>query len=322
VKGEFDAVPDAVLVHDPVRAGAFEPMRAVNDSAALEREFLYRALPDPGLYQTQHRQFVAELRRHIPRIYYLEELAGAGDCYALTRSNPNHVFTRDSLITIPWVPSGYISARMKPLLRRSERLVMEHAVERLGLRSILQLPEHLTLEGGDFVPFTVDGKRTILAGYGTRTSWEALLFLQEHLIPTFADAIIGIELASWRMNLDGGLLPVAADVVISDTSSILGAVWLDHQGQQVLDIFSWLRDLGMRVIDTTPEESVYAQSCNCVCVGHRTLIYYDLCPRVSDLLRQHDITVHIVSGSELVKGRGGPRCMTRPIYTPPPDDAL
>ena len=30
-----------------------------------------------------------------------------------------------------------------------------------------------------------------------------------------------------------------------------------------------LRELGMRIIDREPAESVYAQVCNCVCLGSR-----------------------------------------------------
>lgn len=77
-----------------------------------------------------------------------------------------------------------------------------------------------------------------------------------------------------------------------------------------------LNDLGMQVIDTTPEESVYAQSCNCLCLGERRIVCYDLCPRVIGLIERSGICVYTVPGAELIKGRGGPRCMTRPIYLP------
>lgn len=77
-----------------------------------------------------------------------------------------------------------------------------------------------------------------------------------------------------------------------------------------------LNDLGLQVIDTTPEESVYAQSCNCLCLGERRIVCYDLCPRVIGLIERSGIRVHTVPGAELIKGRGGPRCMTRPIYLP------
>lgn len=134
------------------------------------------------------------------------------------------------------------------------------------------------------------------------------------LLPKYADEIIGIELASWRLNLDGGFVPVAQDVVVSNRSSIIRAFVFDARGRQCIDIWELLEDVGMHVIDTTREESVYLQACNCVCLGSRRIIYYDLCPRVNDLLRRHDVETHLVPGSELVKGRGGPRCMTRPVY--------
>ena len=140
--------------------------------------------------------------------------------------------------------------------------------------------------------------------------------LQQELLPRYADEIIAIHLAPWRMNLDGGFVPVADDVIVSDTSSIVGAELIEPDRRTRLDLWAMLADLGIRVVDTTPEESVYAQSCNYLCLGDRRIIGYDLCPRVIQLLEQHDIRVYPVAGSELIKGRGGPRCMTRPIYLP------
>jgi arginine deiminase len=35
---------------------------------------------------------------------------------------------------------------------------------------------------------------------------------------------------------------------------------------------------------------------------------------VADEIERREVTVHRVPGSGLVKGRGGPRCMSRPIY--------
>jgi N-dimethylarginine dimethylaminohydrolase len=137
------------------------------------------------------------------------------------------------------------------------------------------------------------------------------------LIPQYADEIIGVELAEWRINLDGGFLPVAEDVIVADVKSIIGGIHIDARTQQKLDIFEMLRELGMKVINVTPDESVFCQACNCLCLGGRKVIYYDLSDRVYEVLRSHDIEVHRTPGSELVKGRGGPRCMTRPIYKSP-----
>jgi arginine deiminase len=191
---------------------------------------------------------------------------------------------------------------------------MKVAAERLGLREVIQLPPDIVLEGGDIIPFAHRGRRCLLVGYGQRTTPDAIGFLQQELLPAYADELIALKLAPWRMNLDGGFMPLSDDVFVADMSSILGAHLVLPQARIAFDFWELLGDWGVRVIDTTPEESVYAQSCNCLCLGDRRVVCYDLCPRIVALIAQHGIRVHTVPGIELIKGRGGPRCMTRPIY--------
>jgi N-dimethylarginine dimethylaminohydrolase len=311
---EYACTPAALLVHDPVAAGSFRRLERVEDRDALERDFLFRERPVTSLYARQHRAFVARLRSLVPAVHQLQDLAGSSVVYAQARHNPNQVFTRDSLITLPWRPDAYFEARMREPLRRPEAATVAAAVRRLGLREILRLPEALFLEGGDVVPFLREGRRSLLVGHGSRTARDTLDFLQQSLIPEFADEIVGVGLAPWRMNLDGGLLPVSEDLILADVASIGEGLILDARGTQPVDPLAMLRDLGSTILEVSPEESVYAQACNAVCLGGRRIVYFDLCPRVSELLRAHDIDVLHVAGSELVKGRGGPRCMTRPIY--------
>lgn len=317
-ESEYDAPPAAVIVHDPAAEQAFAAMGRIEDRAQLERRFLFRQQPHRRRYALQHRALVDVLRRHVPEVLYLADLLRADEGYEAERRNPNLVFTRDSLITVPWIPGGYLYPRMKKPSRRGESDVLERAVRRFGLTEITRVPEPLVLEGGDVVPFASEGRRRLLIGFGPRTSVGALEFLQDALPSLQCDEIVAVELAPWRMNLDGGLLPVAEDVVISDTKSILGGFLLDRRGKTALDVLGMLRELGMRIVETTPEESVFLQSCNGACLGERKIIYYDLCPRVHDQLVGNEIEVLRVPGSELVKGRGGPRCMTRPIYAPAP----
>lgn len=311
---EFSVKPEAFLVHDPVAVGSFGVMEGIDDPGLLEENLLFRGRPDIHLYAEQHRSFVELLRMHVKKVIHLSDLVGNNESFQASKANPNQVFTRDSLITIPWIQDGYIKARMAKPLRRPESDTMEEAVKMLGLREIVRIPEHLFLEGGDFVPFSRNGRRTLLVGYGRRTRLKTIYFLQEALIPQYIDEIIGIELAEWRINLDGGFLPIAQDVIVSDTSSIIGGTLFDGQTQKKLDIFGMMENLGMRIINVTRDESVYCQSCNCVCLGERKVIYYDLSDRVNEILLHHYIEVYLTPGSELVKGRGGPRCMTRPIY--------
>jgi N-dimethylarginine dimethylaminohydrolase len=65
------------------------------------------------------------------------------------------------------------------------------------------------------------------------------------------------------------------------------------------------------------EESIFGQACNAVCLGEGRLLYYDLTLRIADTLRRHGFDPLLVPGSELFKDRGGPRCMTRPLYAKP-----
>jgi N-dimethylarginine dimethylaminohydrolase len=311
---EYDARPAAVLVHNPVTAGAFSAFDRIGDDDRLESELLFRSRPDPALYSAHHDVLVRTIAARIDRVVFLTDLIGGDPLATRLSTNPNQVFTRDSLITLPWMPDGFFCARLKPQLRRSESEITKSAAERMGLREIVRLPQDIFLEGGDVIPFTYSGRRCLLVGYGPRSTPEAVDWLQASFLPEYADELIAIRLAPWRMNLDGGFVPVADDVVVSDTQSVLGAQLIGSGSRTCVDIWEMLRDLKMHVIDTTPHESVYAQSCNCLCLGQREIVCYDLAPRVAALLDQHDIRSHRIPGAELIKGRGGPRCMTRPIY--------
>jgi N-dimethylarginine dimethylaminohydrolase len=176
------------------------------------------------------------------------------------------------------------------------------------------LPEGLVLEGGDVVPFSRGDRRCLLVGYGPRTTRGTLDFLRDVLIPGYIDEIIGISLAPWRINLDGALVPVANDVVVAQPDSLLEAILMDDTGSSPVDVLELLRDTGAAILEVTVEESIHQQACNCLCLGDRKIICYDLCQRICDLLRAHEVRAFTVPGSELVKGRGGPRCMSRPIY--------
>jgi N-dimethylarginine dimethylaminohydrolase len=176
-QGECDVRPSGVLVHDPVAAGAFQSFAGYEDGELLEQELLFRGRPDVELYAQQHRAMVRLISEHVP-VTYLSELVSEESSYEISSANPNQVFTRDSLITIPWLPGGYMPARMKRTIRRAETATMEAAVAKLGLEPIVHLPEGSYLEGGDLIPFSRDGRRTLLVGFGRRTAFESLEFLR------------------------------------------------------------------------------------------------------------------------------------------------
>ncbi|MGW0928196.1 dimethylarginine dimethylaminohydrolase family protein [Streptomyces sp. NPDC002644] len=311
---EFAVTPDAVIVHDPVAAGAFERMLTVTDARLLQEQYLFRAVPSPALFSRQHQAFVEAVERHVGRVYRLSDLVGTQSVFTEARTNPNQVYTRDALVTIPWLPGKYVAGNMHAPIRRPESDAMEAAARGLGLEPVLRLPDDLVLEGGDVIPYYREGRRILLIGYGRRTQLPTLEYLAGAMIPSAVDEIIGVELAPWRINLDGGLVPVAEDVAIAHPDSILSATAFDGRNVERVDLIGMLRDTGMNVITVSLEESLYRQACNCLCLGNRRLVCYDMTETAVNALKQAGVEPIAVDGSELVKGTGGPRCMSRPLY--------
>ena len=318
--GEHDTRPACVIVHDPVPVGAFDGVLAASDSA-LTDHFLFDGRPHPERFSAAHRRFADTVARFIDRVVHLESLVSDERVRALLRRTPNLVYTRDGAITIPWLPDHYVAGSLRAEIRRPESEIMGHALRRLGLVELLQMPEGVFLEGGDVVPTVVEGRRTLLVGFGPRSSEESLDVLAE-LLPEHLDQIVGIELASWRLNLDGVLVPVASGAVVVHPPSICRAVRITPSGRDPVDVMELLRDTGMTVVEPTAEESK-REACNNLCLGEGHVVAYDLTPRVHARLEEAGIDVARVAGAELIKGTGGPRCMSRPVYRRPgADDAF
>jgi N-dimethylarginine dimethylaminohydrolase len=313
-RSEFAVTPSAVIVHDPVEAGAIAALGNVSDPELLRSHYLFREAPDPVLFERQHRDFVEIIGQNVDQVHYLSDLLAGEATLEQASRNPNQVYTRDALLTIPWQCGTYIPGSMLSPMRRPETATMEAAAQALGMRCLLRLPDGLFLEGGDVIPFVREGRRALFIGYGRRTQLSTLEHLRDTLIPDLLDEIIGVELAPWRINLDGGLVPLADDVVIAHPTSVLRAVRMDAGGSEPLDLFGMLRDLGMQVVEVTQEESLLQQACNCLCLGGRQVVCYDMTPGVMARLQALDVKTLTTPGSELVKGTGGPRCMSRPLY--------
>jgi|GEM_PF-2556203 len=317
---EFSLTPKAVIIHDPNDYHVFSYLQNM-PIQELQENYLFRAVPNAQQFREAHQDFANSLNRELKTFYISDILRLKGEKISQQFStylstNPNIVYTRDAIITLPWVVDGYIVGRMVKEIRRKEPELMSSIAKLLGLKPIIEIPESLFLEGGDVIPICYQQKKYLAIGYGRRTTRETLDFLISELLPKgIIDGIIGIELAQWRINLDGGMVPVTEDCIIAHPESLLSGVFLDGRSETAINPVNFFKDLGFNFIEVTQEESLYKQACNCFCVGERKIFAYDLCERVQDLLKKANVEVIKVKGQELVKGTGGPRCMTRPIYT-------
>jgi N-dimethylarginine dimethylaminohydrolase len=309
---EFAAPPVRMLVHDSARTGAFATL-ARRDGRESSQRYLFRAVPDQHVFSREHASLVASLREAGVVAVELAELVAESDRRRLD-GNPNYVYTRDPVITLPWLPGWFIRGAMRKSIRRSEPGVLARALAALGLRELFAMPSNAFLEGGDVIPLVRHGRRTLLVGFGPRTSYVALAELRRRLLPSTVDEVVAIELVPERMNLDGALVPVANDTVLLEPSSIVRSFVLDGDGERVVDVRAYLQEAGMSAIDVSRDEATTAQACNVICLGGRRVVCYDLCPRVVTALRARKIEVRTIPAAELIKGTGGPRCMTRPLY--------
>jgi N-dimethylarginine dimethylaminohydrolase len=309
--------PQMIIVHDPTPFTAFDDFLTIEDEEAFFSASLFREKPDIQKLHRQHADFVEVLKEHVP-VMYLSEILGNSSVPIFEhdlQTNPNHIYTHDAIITIPWVPEGYILGNMKKPIRRDEPIVLAKVAEILGYKEILKIPSDLYLEGGDVMPFCHEGRRVLLMGYGPRTAEKTLFYLQQTLVQDgIIDDIIGLRLAAWRLNIDGCFFPVSEDTIVSHPGSIQGGIRLGRGFMSKLDPISYFKALGFEIIEATVEESYFQQACNFVCLGARKLVAYNMTKRINEALRGKSFEVIGIEGDEMVKGNGGPHCMTRPFY--------
>lgn len=309
---EHRVAPRAVVVHDPTR---WDALRAFDgDMERTRRHLLFQAVPDPEAYREDLQSFHARLGELVGDVLYLDELVDGATDEPRFAANPNHVFARDSAVTLPWAPRHYIPCNMARPIRREEPEVMARALGALGLRPLLELPAGLHLEGGDAIPFAHDGRRCLLMGHGPRTDLATAAYLADRLIPDRLDEIIAIRVSPRRINLDGAFCPVDEGLAIANLDSLLEARRYDAVGSREVALRRVVGELGLSLIEVSFEDSRARQACNCFCAGNRRVVMYDLCPQVAEAVAKAGLEVTLVPGAELVKGNGGPRCMIRPIY--------
>jgi amino acid adenylation domain-containing protein len=314
---EYRSPPELLIIHDPTEFGAFDRCSRSMSAAELLENYLFRERPDLQELHQQHLRLASELRKRA-RVAYLSEILGRSYLESNKRQlaiNPNYMFTHDALITLPWVPDGCILARMQKPIRASEPAVWKNAAQVLGLRELVAIPPPLFLEGGDVMPLCYQGKKACLIGFGPRTSKATLFFLRDTLVrERILDEIIGFELAEWRLNLDGCFFVISEDTVVAHPESVKGGVLLSGNRTEPIQPLEYFRGHGFNIIEASREESFFQQACNFACLGSGTFIAYNMTERINNILRAHGSEIISFPGTELVKGNGGPHCMTRPIY--------
>lgn len=248
---------------------------------------------------------------------------------------PNLYFMRDPAIVIG---KGIALSAMYSEIRRRESAIMSLIYRyhpRFKDAPILYDGEcrRMSLEGGDVL---VLSPTTVCVGCSQRTSAYAIEMLaKELLFGNYGfESVIAVHIPHVRsfMHLDTVLTMVDKDkfLVYPGIIDQMKAVTMTEKSSGMIDFTedesleaSLKRALGLNEIlfiksggdnPITAAREQWNDSSNTLAIAPGTVIAYDRNEVSNAILRKNGIKVIEIQGSELVRGRGGPRCMSMPIY--------
>ena len=249
---------------------------------------------------------------------------------------PNLYFTRDPFACVGTgvsVHKMYSTTRCRETIY-GDYIFKYHPVYSKDVTRYYERTAPLSLEGGDIL---VLNKEVIAVGISQRTTPEAIELLAHNIFNDETSSIrciIAVNIPNIRafMHLDTVLTQIDSDKFVVHPG-ILGDLRIfeirPDGGEQIkvvehdTSIEEVLKDiLGLSQVTlircgggdrVAAEREQWNDGSNTLCVAPGRVIVYDRNCITNQILRENGIEVLEIPGSELSRGRGGPRCMSMPL---------
>lgn len=226
---------------------------------------------------------------------FVEAYKSAGVEVELIDPDPNlpyMVYARDFGACLA---EGVLIGRFREPVRQTEEQLYEKKLREMGVPIIGKVWRG-AFEGGDF--WFLD-ETTIVHGVVARSDWEGVRCAQEILKP-YGYEVIGIPLDSRNLHLDMAFNIVAEKTCVAAVRS-LPDFFINMLKKRKFDIIE------------TPPEGVFKHYCNIQALGNGRVLTFEANKDVNAALKARGLEVITVRLWEILKGGGGPHCMTFPI---------